>query len=148
MLGRSTWNISNVLVNIVKFALQTLGLDLYVARCQNLIQIMQVVDFTPTEVDGQPRPIDDFQPRKQAADQIKENKLESEEQLNTFSKKYIVEKTKLRNYVEDLTYLEIKRKKKKEQRPENNYQSKSNRKHFSNIIGWNYLRKVCCQNLK
>lgn len=140
MLERSTWNIyihiyiSNVLVNIVKFALQTLGLDLYVARCQNLIQITQVIDgfhyldvkSTPTEVDGQPRPIDDFQPRKQTADQIKGNKLESEEQLDTFSKKYIVEKTKLGKYDEHLTYLEIKRK--KEKRPENNYQSKSNRK--------------------
>ena len=62
------------------------------------------VKSTPTEVDGQPWPIDDFWPRKQAADQMKENKLESEEQLDTFSKKYIVEKTKLRKYVEHLTY--------------------------------------------
>ena len=49
------------------------------------------MDFTiwmlivpPTEVDGEARAIDDFQPRKQAADQMKEKKLESEEQVDTF----------------------------------------------------------------
>jgi hypothetical protein len=74
------------------------------------------VHNTPTEVDGEARAIDDFQPRKQAADQMKERKLESEEQLDTFSKKFIVEKTKLRKYTEHLTYLEIKRKKRAENR--------------------------------
>ena len=42
------------------------------------------VNSTPTEVDGEARAIDDFQPRKQAADQMKEKKLESEEQVDTF----------------------------------------------------------------
>ena len=70
------------------------------------------VNSTPTEVDGEARAIDDFQPRKQAADQMKEK---SEEQVDTFSKKF-VEKTKLIKYIEHLTYLEIKRKKRAENR--------------------------------
>ena len=78
------------------------------------------VNSTPTEVDVEARAIDDFQPRKQAADQMKEKKLESEEQLDTFSKKFIVEKTRFRKYIEHLTDLEIKRKKRAE-----------NRKHLS-----------------
>ena len=90
-LEKNTWSMSNVLVSIVKFVLQILGLDLLVVRCQNLTQITPVMDFTiwmlivpPTEVDGEARAIDDFQPRKQAADQMKEKKLESEEQVDTF----------------------------------------------------------------
>ncbi len=134
-LEKDTWSMSSVLVSIGKFLLQIFGLDRLVVRCQNLTLFHYLdVHSTPTEVNGEARAIDDFQPRKQAAVQMKERKLESEEQLDTFSKKYIVEKTKLRKYIEHLTYLEIKRKKRAENRKQ-----MSEREQQKTFLEYNWL---------
>ena len=74
------------------------------------------VFLTLTEKDGRQIGIDDFQPRKQADILFKEGKLNKEEDVNTFSKKFIVEKDKVRKYIQHLTHLSIKKQKRSEQR--------------------------------
>ena len=74
------------------------------------------VEDTPVEIDGKAREIDDFQPRKQANVEFKEHRLETEDEFERFSDKFIVEKGKLRKYLEHLALLEVKRKKRLQQR--------------------------------
>eukprot|EP00794_Sanderia_malayensis_P003753 gene3753-4275_t len=83
------------------------------------------VFLTPNEIDGRQREIDDFQPRKQAEILFKEGKLDKEGDIATFSKKFIVEIDKVRKYVQHLTHLSIKKKKRAEQRVHIERQEKS-----------------------
>ena len=69
---------------------------------------------TPSEIDGVCRTIDDFQPRKQVKGHLQ--KLSTEEEIEEFSKKYIVDRTLLTKYVEHLKLLEINKSKRAEKR--------------------------------
>ena len=67
---------------------------------------------TPLQINGNQREIDDYQPRKQIAFY----QLESNEEIETFSKKFIVEKPLLVKYLDHLKRLTFKKDKRKEQR--------------------------------
>ena len=76
------------------------------------------VDATPEQIDSKSRDIDDFQPRKQAKIAMTEQRLGTEEEIENFSKKFIVEKGKLKKYIDHLAVLDIGRKKRAEKRKE------------------------------
>ena len=78
---------------------------------------------TPSSINNKQREIDDFQPRVQ----IKRRKLESEEEIQKFSEKFIVDKTLLRKYLTYLRYLELKQDKRerKNQKLRKQQQAKS-----------------------
>ncbi len=94
------------------------------------------VFLTPIEIDNRQRDIDDFQPTKQADILFREGKLDKEESIGKFSKKFIAEKDKVRKYVEHLTHLSIKKQKRSEQRLQKAHQEKS--KDYSDY-NWKYL---------
>ena len=71
---------------------------------------------TPVEVDGKVRAVDDFQPRKQCKDYLREGKLSSEEDRESFSNRFIVDKVLLKQYMEHLQILEINKRKKAEKK--------------------------------
>ena len=101
----------------------------YTVSCYHYMK----VEDTPVEIDGKAREIDDFQPRKQANVEFKEHRLETEDEIERFSDKFIVEKGKLRKYLVHLALLEVKRKKRLQQR-----KHKKKKKRFSqNMIGRN-----------
>ena len=66
---------------------------------------------TPSEINGAPRTVDGFQPRKQVKYHLQ--KLSTDEE---FSKTYIVELTLLTKYIDHLKLLEINRSKRAEKR--------------------------------
>jgi hypothetical protein len=67
---------------------------------------------TPSEINGAPRTVDDFQPRKQVKDHLQT--LSADEEIEEFSKKYIVDRTLLKKYLDNLKVLEINRSKRAE----------------------------------
>jgi hypothetical protein len=69
---------------------------------------------TPSHINGAPRTVDDFQPRKQVKDNLQ--KLSTDEEIEEFSKKYIVDRTLLKKYLDHLKVLEINRSKRAEKR--------------------------------
>lgn len=69
---------------------------------------------TPSEINGAPRTVDDFQPRKQVKYHLQ--KLSTDEEIEEFSKTYIVELTSLTKYIDHLKLLEIKKRKRAEKR--------------------------------
>ena len=71
---------------------------------------------TPVETDGNTRPVDDFQPRKQVKDYMAHGKLVTEEEIEEFSKKFITDKLLLKKYIEHLRILEMNKRKRFEKR--------------------------------
>ena len=69
---------------------------------------------TPLEVDDLPQTVDDFQPRKQVKDHLQ--KLSTDEEIDKFSEKYIVERTLLTKYIDHLKMLEINKRKRAEKK--------------------------------
>jgi hypothetical protein len=76
------------------------------------------VDATPDQIDGRARNVDDFQPRKQAKIAMMEQRLGTDEEIENFSKKYIVEKGKLKKYIDHLAVLDVGKTKRAEKRKE------------------------------
>ena len=76
-------------------------------------------DKTPnTTTDGHQRPVDDFQPRAQIKKHVKEGKLTltDSESITSFSKAFAVEEDLVRNYLEHLQYLKLKKLKRRDDR--------------------------------
>ena len=76
-------------------------------------------DKTPNRTtDGHQRPLDDFQPRAQIKKHVKEGKLTltDSESITSFSKAFAVEEDLVRNYLEHLQYLKLKKLKRRDDR--------------------------------
>ena len=73
------------------------------------------------------RTIDDYQPRKQCKKLFDtgDMSLESAQQIQNFSKKYLVSESIVKQYLSHLTDLDIKKKLRKRQRQDNKSKSKS-----------------------
>lgn len=71
---------------------------------------------TPSTLNGHTRVADDFQPRKQAKDLFEQGKLNNDEELESFCKKFIVRKETVLKYIEHMKILKINREKRAEKR--------------------------------
>ena len=60
---------------------------------------------SPPLTDDVRRPVDDFMPRAQIKKQFSEGKLQNEDQILDFSKKYIVSVELVTKYIEHLKHL-------------------------------------------
>ena len=63
------------------------------------------------EIDGKPRTVDDFNPRKNAKDFFEQEKLCTEDEFEHFCKTFACEKELAKKYVKHLQILEINKKK-------------------------------------
>ena len=70
---------------------------------------------TPSEINGQARSVDDFQPRRQVKNLLELGRLTNEQQIQDFSRKFIVEETLLMKYIKHLKILDIKKRKRVEE---------------------------------
>ena len=59
--------------------------------------------------DGKPRKIDDFQPRANIRSQFAEGKLKDLTSITTFSTKFIVEESLVKDYLEHLQNLDLRK---------------------------------------
>ena len=76
---------------------------------------LNVLD-TPSEINGQARLVDDFQPRKQVKNLLESGGLSNDQQIEDFCEKYIVEEILLVKYIKHLKILDINKRKRAEQR--------------------------------
>ena len=76
------------------------------------------VSLTPVQIDGLSRKIDDFQPRRMLHQMYKENKisLADESSIDEFCKKFVIEKEIIERSIEHIQLLDIKKKKRLEER--------------------------------
>ena len=74
-----------------------------------------------TTDEGHPREVDDFQPRAQIKKRVKNGtlSLSDGDKIASFSKDFAVEEEHVRNYLEHLQYLELKKLKRKEETRKN-----------------------------
>ena len=73
------------------------------------------MSVTPTKVNGTARPVDDFQPRAKLKEAFtgKTIDLTNEESVDKFCDKYIVDKKLVKDSLQHLHHLEVKKIKKK-----------------------------------
>ena len=76
---------------------------------------LNVLD-TPSETNGQARLVDDFQPRKQVKNLLESGGLSNDQQIEDFSKKYMVEEMLLVKYIQHLKILDLNKRKRAEER--------------------------------
>ena len=68
-----------------------------------------VLDTPAKAEDGKPRKIDDFQPRANICSQFAEGKLKDLTSITTFSTKFIVEESLVKDYLEHLQNLDLQK---------------------------------------
>ena len=76
---------------------------------------LNVLD-TPSETNGQACLVDDFQPRKQVKNLLESRGLSNDQQIEDFSKKYMVEEMLLVKYIQHLKILDLNKRKRAEER--------------------------------